>query len=126
MRTKWLLLIVVTVAAVSACRPHPNGVTRDNPGVVEKKLTIHYNVHTKKITGVNDPASTKDAKEYPLPATCDPSHWSLPNCIPIIPPGDGGPIGGSMHPITREDTIHIISDFASPGCVCYGQWCVCD
>jgi len=118
MRMKWLFLVVATVVAVVACRPEP----RTDSVLAQKILVIEYNVHAKKITRVQDKSSGKPADEYTLPPQCDTPAWNLAECTPNIPVPKGGP----MHQITREHTIHVISDFASPGCVCYGSWCICD
>ncbi len=119
MRTKWLLLIVAIVAVVSACRPYPNGVTRDNPGAVEKYLIIKYDVLNNDIVSVEAPFTKKTPKRHTLPSKCDSHDWNESECTPQ-------PDEGTMHQLKLKRVIHVISDFASPGCVCYDSWCVCD
>jgi len=112
MRTQWLFLLVVIVAMVSACQHSQNRIGSGNPDVGPKVLIIEYDVLNRQVLSVKDKfAPDRQAK----------NSYPERNGIPEIPEADGGPMGK----ITRVDVIKVLSDLNSPGCVCYGSWCIC-
>jgi hypothetical protein len=68
-----------------------------------KQLIITYDASTGQVVSVKDEFG-REAKEYP-------TRFGIPEPLTNI---------------TRVETPSILSDFASPGCVCYDNKCVCD